>query len=457
MYWANFLHIYQPPTQKPYWIKRITEESYRKIIQELLRAPDAKLTLNVNACLLELLEKHGARDVIDGIRQLLERGQIELTGSAKFHPLLPTLPAGEMVRQIELSDATLTHYFGDLYTRKGFFPPEMGFSVDVAKVVRDLGFRWIIVDELSFRREHGAVDYGKIYTVEGLADLAIYFRERKMSYKILSGQLGTGELLIQSLGDRLKRNEYLLTAMDGETFGHHRPGMEHLLFEIYKSKQIQTVLISDLSQHFVERASVAPLPSTWALMEKDLERNQPFSRWKDPSNAVHQLQWQLTELAIQSVHRSDAANPQTARARATLDSALHSDQYWWASAKPWWSIEMIENGAKELVRVVDQAPAASPADRATAHNFYTDILALGFDWQRDGTVENLAHQEDEEIRQRTDEGLPKLPKKEIDKMVTNLTKEMHLVARRQEYERAAQLRDRIKELKGYADTEGAGA
>mgnify|MGYP000276992762 CR=1 FL=1 len=33
MRWANFLHIYQPPTQKPYWIHKITAESYRKLFE----------------------------------------------------------------------------------------------------------------------------------------------------------------------------------------------------------------------------------------------------------------------------------------------------------------------------------------------------------------------------------------------------------------------------------------
>ena len=92
MYWANFLHIYQPPTQKPYWIDRITNESYRKIFRLLLEKPNAKITVNINGVLLELFEKHGHRDVIDMIEKLLSRGQLELTGSAKYHPLLPFLP-----------------------------------------------------------------------------------------------------------------------------------------------------------------------------------------------------------------------------------------------------------------------------------------------------------------------------------------------------------------------------
>jgi hypothetical protein len=257
-------------------------------------------------------------------------------------------------------------------------------------------------------------------------------------------------LLIDSLGDRLNKNEYLLTAMDGETFGHHRPGMEHLLFEVYQSKALETVLISDVADRFPKTTPTTILPSTWALMEKDLERNVPFSRWDDHGNIIHVRQWELTNLAIQTVHRLSPKDAVFSKVRPMLDKAIHSDQYWWASAKPWWSLEMIERGAKELRDVVLLSPSASAADQQKARDLYQEILYPGFDWQREGTVEALAKQEDEEIRQRTDEGLPKLPKKEINKIIENLEKEMHLVAGRQEFERAAQLRDRIKELRSYA-------
>ena len=154
-----------------------------------------------------------------------------------------------------------------------------------------------------------------------------------MSYKILSGQLGTGNLLIEGLGDRLNQPGYLLTAMDGETFGHHRPGMEQLLFEIYRSKEMQTIMISDLPKYFPEATPIEPLSSTWALMEKDLEQNAPFSRWLDPGNTIHEQQWELVDLAIKVVHGSDQKDPAWPVVRTALDRALHSDQFWWASAK----------------------------------------------------------------------------------------------------------------------------
>ena len=453
MVWANFLHFYQPPTQKSSWVVKITAESYRKIIQLLLESPGAKLTLNVNWILWEHWDNCGQDDVIASLRTLVEKGQVELTGSAKYHPLLPFLPQNEVVRQIKLNEETHRKYLGDLYKPVGFFPPEMGFDVGVAKIVADLGYKWIIVDELSFPRELGMIDYSKIYTVKGLNDFQIFFRERRTSWIILSGQVGTGNLLVSGLGGRLHQNEYLLTAMDGETFGHHRPGLEHLLWEIYQSHDLTTCTISQLKDKFPAREIVDPAPSTWALMEKDLEKSKPFSRWKDEDNAIHRQQWSLTELAIKTVSTANKEDPGYETARTALDRALHSDQYWWASARPWWSIEMIERGAKELFDAISQTPAVPEEVVIKARNIYHDLVFTAFDWQRSGMVDSLAHEDDEDIRQRTDSALPKLPKEEVEKMIVNLSKELEILAQKQEFERAAQIRDRISELRRYSSEE----
>lgn len=452
MYWANFLHIYQPPVQKPYWVKKIADESYRRIVAELKKAPEAKLTLNVSAVLVELFEKNGCLDIVEDLKLLMKRGQVELTASAKFHPLLPKLPKEEVARQINLNNETHKKYFGEVYKPRGFFPPEMGFSKEVAKIVAEMGYEWIIADELSFSQGENRVDYGKLYEIAGIPKFNIYFRERRMSYKILSGQLGTGQLLIDSLDERLKKHEYLLTAMDGETFGHHRPGMEHLLFEIYKSDKLKTVLISDLPKYFYEKRIIDPLPSTWALMEKDLEKNAPFCRWDDPDNTIHEKQWELFHLAVKTIKES-AQDPNFAAARNLLDRAIHSDQFWWASAKPWWSLEMIEAGAKELKEVVQLLEDVPAQTKNQAQKLYQDIIFTGFEWQRNGTVEALSRQEDEEVRQRSDEAIPELPKEEVDKIIKNLQEEIKAMVKSEEYERAAHLRDRIAEIRSYQKKE----
>lgn len=448
MYWANFLHFYQPPTQKREWVERITRESYRRILEGLLANPKARVTFNINGVLFDLWNDFGQKDVIEMVGELLSRGQIELTGSAKFHPLLPKLPVGEIKRQIELNEKTLRGYLGDAYQPKGFFPPEMAYDVNVAGVAKEMGFSWIIAEELSLPRATPRGD--RIYQ-EKETGITIFFREREFSYQILSGQLGTAKLFLGALGERIGRDEYLLTAMDGETFGHHRPGMDRALMELLQISEVTTVLLSDLPERFPQVEVVETRPSTWALMEKDLEKKVPFARWDDPDNEIHKLQWELTNLAIAAVR-----NKKWEKARQMLDRALHSDQYWWASARPWWSLEMIERGAYELKETVLAVSDASEEIKHQAKELYYTIITLGFDWQRTGKVEALAKKEDEEIRMRTDAAFPKLPKEELEKMIEHIKAEMEEVAKHQEYERAAILRDRIKELHGYLEEEWEG-
>jgi len=443
MYWANFLHFYQPPTQKKVWVDRITKESYRRILKGLLDNPKAFITFNINGVLFDLWQEFGHTDVIKMVGELLQRGQIELTGSAKFHPLLPKIPPEEVRRQIELNTETLRRYLGDVYQPKGFFPPEMAYDANLAKVVKEMGFTWIIAEELSHPK---GVSYDRIYQEEE-SGIIIFFREREISYKILSGQLGTGKLFLEALGERVTKNEYLLTAMDGETFGHHRPGMDRALLELLSLPEVPTVLLSQLPEKFPQVERVRARPSTWALMEKDLEKKVPFARWDDPDNEIHQLQWQLTEMAIRAVRESRDPG----KAREMLDRALHSDQYWWASARPWWSLEMIERGAFELKETVLAVPDASEEVKQKAQELYYAILTTGFAWQREGRVEEMARVEDEEIRMHTDAALPGLPKEEIEKIIAHIQQELEEVARQQEFERAALLRDRIRELRSYIE------
>src|SRR3990172_2721040 len=446
MLWANFLHFYQPPTQKKIWVDRITTEAYRPVLKGLLEHPAARVTFNINGVLLDLWEEFGHKDVIEMVGQLLDKKQIELTGSSKYHPLLPKILEDEIKRQIEINALTIKKYFGE-YQPQGFFPPEMAYDAVVAKAAKEMGFSWIIAEELSCP---GKVQYDRIYQ-EQETGVTLFFRERETSYKILSGQLGTGKLFLDVLGDRLQKNEYLLTGMDGETFGHHRPGMDRALMEILSLEAVPTVLISEIPEKFPQVEKVTPRPSTWALMEKDLEKKVPFARWDDPDNEIHGMQWELTELAIAAVRNSKLKikNEKWENAREMLDRAIHSDQYWWASARPWWSLEMIERGAFELKETVLNVPDSPEETKKKAQELYYSIITTGFAWQRSGKGEELARAEDEEVRMHTDAAVTGLPKEEVGKIIKQIEGEIEEVTRNREFERAALLRDRIKELQEY--------
>ena len=442
MKWVNFLHIYQPPTQKPMWIRRISDESYRKVFSGLKKIPRARITLNINSVLCELLEKNNASDVIKNIKELVESGNIELTGSAKYHAFLPLLPEEEIERQIRLNEEGLNKYFGNSWKKGGFFSPEMAYSKKVAKIAKKLGYKYIVIDELAFP-EGRHPERNKVYEIDGLEGFYVFFRERNFSFKILSAsQLSTMPAILRFLESRFGKNEYTLTGMDGETFGHHRPGLEKLLFDLLSYEKIEPISMSDVLEQGFEKEVIEPRESTWASVPRDFLINEPFLRWKNPENQIQQYQWQLTDLAIGVVKRDPSQ-----KAREILDYSLHSDQYWWASARPWWSLEMIERGAFDLKKVVDESITATKEEKEKAAELYKQILFTGFEWQRVGIVDEMSRNENEEVRERLEEKEKLfITREEYEGMIQTLKEQMKSAADSEEYHRASMIKDRIREL-----------
>jgi predicted glycosyl hydrolase (DUF1957 family) len=440
--WANFIHIYQPPTQKEIWVRRITNESYRKLFSGFLQLKQCKITVNVNSVLLELLEKWGGKDVIKDIRELLKQGKLELTGSAKYHPFLPLIPENEIRRQILLNEASLDKYFGKSWQKQGFFSPEMAYSDKVAKIAKEMGYQWIIIDEMGFPKDR-KYRADKIYQIEDADNMNVFFRERELSFMISSAQIGTTPAIVKFLNDRLGKDEYAVTAMDGETFGHHRPGMEIFLFDLLSNPRIDTIKVSDLVGLFPEKESIKPRSSTWAVTEDDMKRGEPFARWKRKDNEIQQFQWELTNLAIKVSNRT----PNNENLQSALDEAIHSDQFWWASARPWWSLEMIERGAYQLRQIVLSSTLSTDEEKTNAEEYYKNIMYTGFSWQRSGKVDEIARHENEDVLGRLHQKNKLfITKEDYNGMIKVLKEQVKSTAKEEDYHRAAMLKDRIKEL-----------
>jgi len=450
MLWANFLHIYQPHNQQTDILECIVNESYRRIIGGLALNPKAKITLNINAGLTELLAENGYQDVIEAIKKFAQRGQIEFSGGAKYHPFLPLLSEDEIKRQIRLNDETNRKYFGKTWQPKGFFSPELAYSEKVAKIVKDCGFQWILAEELAAEQKP---DFKKIYTVKGLKPLKIVFRDKRISNLILSATCRNFKSLISEIGDEIKKDRYLLTVMDGETFGHHRPGLENLLFEIYRDQTIDKVSVSELVEKFSSSEEVAPRFCTWSSEEQDFwlekEKRHPFTLWQDPKNPIHRWQWEFTYFVIDLVKKLDKQALVYEEIRQRLDKAISSDQYWWASARPWWSLEMIEQGVFNLREIALAIPNISQKTKEKAEIYYREIIDLAFEKQRSGLIRQ-AHREafkTVKLRPYKKRVLPA----DFNSMVLEFEDEMNKAIEKQEFEKAIKWRDAIYKLKSGMD------
>ena len=149
IYWAPLLHFYQPPTQSHDVLAKICKESYRPLVKVFKEHPESRVTVNMCGVLTEMLANHGCGDILTGLAELGDRGQVEFVESAKFHAILPLIPKREAKRQIELNNLTNLSFFKDSYKPKGFFLPEMCYSDEAASIVRGMGYEWVIVSGIA--------------------------------------------------------------------------------------------------------------------------------------------------------------------------------------------------------------------------------------------------------------------------------------------------------------------
>lgn len=452
MYWANFLHIYQPPHQMTDILDRIVNESYRKLIAGLAKNPKSKITLNINAGLTEQLDQHGYHDVIDGLRKLALAGQIEFTESAKYHPFLPLTPWDEGLRQIKLNNETNKFYFGKAYRPNGFFPPEMAYSRKVADLASSLGYKWMIADEIAYNGKTETVDYTKIYTIKNLGNFKIFFRDRRASNLIMSAIVRSGKTLSEAVSGEEKKNRYLLTAMDGETFGHHRPGLDKLYLDILASPKFNKIFISEIEKYFPTAEPIEPVASTWASSEEDIERGAQFLSWNDPENPIHAWQWEFTSFVLRVVEKLDRRKKYYQAVRDKMDQALHSCQLWWASGKPWWSLEMIEGGAWRLIDVLRSIPDLPEKTLKQGEDLYQRIVLKAFEWQRTGYIRQLAQGMQSQIRIPFKKRTLLAGKPEVYWAFINMMKkEMEKAAESGEFEKAILWRDAITKIENQDD------
>ncbi len=154
MQWINFLHLYQPANTDPHHVKEATKESYARIIRAIEEHPSTKFTLNIQGCLFLLWDNLGYSSLIKRIANLVNAGKIDLTGTASHHGLLPLLPESEIRNQIEENNKILKKYISKDFGPKGFFFPEMAYGKKAGKIIKELVYEWIILDEIAKNGKH---------------------------------------------------------------------------------------------------------------------------------------------------------------------------------------------------------------------------------------------------------------------------------------------------------------
>jgi len=367
MIWINFLHFYQPANAEFYNIRKALDKSYWRLIRLMEEHPSLRMTFNVSGCLLERLEEAGEKAFLERLKFLVDKGRVELTGSAYYHGFLPLLPEKEVWRQIKVNEKILKKIFGKNFKPKGFFLPEMAYSETVACLVKKAGYEWVILDEIAYSGGSKIrPKTNQIYT-DIASGLKIFFRHSDHS-SVYPPDVVLPTLLNQQkelknknhkIGKKNNR-EIFLTATDAELYGlrHEDPSAE--LEKIAKQANLKTMTISAYQAMITKKAEKIKIyPCSWESTTSEIKSNRPYALWHNKNNKIQVSLWKLANLAI-ALEEKYKTDKNYYWYRWHLSRGLASCTFWWASARDFskvfgpyaWSPDDIERGLEDLIRSV---------------------------------------------------------------------------------------------------------
>jgi predicted glycosyl hydrolase (DUF1957 family) len=356
MKWINFLHFYQPANIESYSVQKALDKSYYRLLRLMEENPKLKMTWNITGCLLTRIEDEKKIDFINRLSILVKAGRVELTGSAAYHGFLPLLPEEEVLRQIKENEKILKKYFGNKFKPSGFFLPEMAYSPAVAKIVKRLGYKWIILDEIAYDGGKNHPNFNTFY-IDKNSNLKVIFRNRDFSGAYPPDRLALETKKLKSA------TEIIITATDAELYGlrHEDPTAE--IEKIVKVKKIETETISEFIDYSLKNKikpeKVEVISCSWESTRKEILAKEPFKLWFDKKNKIHNYLWKFAYLAL-SLDAKYKKDKNYEWFYWHLVRGIASCTFWWASAKDFskifgpyaWSPDGIERGLEDLVRSV---------------------------------------------------------------------------------------------------------
>jgi predicted glycosyl hydrolase (DUF1957 family) len=347
MLWLNFIHLYQPANSSAYRIKEAVEKSYLRLTALLELNKDLKFTANISACLLERLQEDGYNDLLKRWRQLVNEGRLELVGSAAYHAFLPFITQVEAIYQIKKQEKLTQEILGFNVKGGGFFLPEMAYTPELARLIKEQGYSWLILDEAVLPDKQSYLPV----LIDGNSELQIVLRNRKLSNSYLPD-------IINQENPSNELPELIITATDAELYGlrHEDPTKE--LEKMLQFSDLKTEIISEFLKKQKISDSIKLRSASW---ETDWQKDgkEAFIIWHDSRNKIQVDLWRLANLAIE-VGQKFPQDGNYEWYRWHLDRGLASCMFWWASGKDFfhnfgpvaWSPDEVEAGLNDLMKAV---------------------------------------------------------------------------------------------------------
>lgn len=265
--------------------KKVTEKSYLPMLslleKNMQKYPDFKLSLSITGTWLEQAEKW-APELIEMIRRMVKRGQVEILGETYYHSLAFFFDQAEFNAQVEMHANKIQQLFG--VCPQVFRNTELSYNDSLAHWAEAKGYVGILAE--GWDKILGWRSPNYVYRPTGCKNLRLLLKNYRLSDDIAFRFSNRGwsewPLTVSKYQNWLDmdslRGNLINLFMDFETFGEHQ-WADTGIFEFFD--QFITSWLSEYGNKFVtvsEACDLMPpvdeisMPETvtWADTERDL-------------------------------------------------------------------------------------------------------------------------------------------------------------------------------------------
>ncbi len=141
------VHAHQPVGNFPEVIDDAHERCYRPFLRTLYRFPEFRFSAHFSGWLLDYLLQRFPEDMAL-LREMAERGQVEMFGSGDCEPVLAAIPNRDRLGQIQALSNRIEQHFGE--RPRGAWLTERVWEGTVVPALADSGIRYVAVDDYHF-------------------------------------------------------------------------------------------------------------------------------------------------------------------------------------------------------------------------------------------------------------------------------------------------------------------
>jgi len=137
-------HHHQPLGQLPWVVSEVVRDCYDPLLKVLLHHPTINITLHYSGPLLDMLAAEHP-SILEQAKVLLNRGQAELMGGARWEAILPIWPSCDQLAQLRSAKEQAKVLLEN--TPDGMWLPERVWEPSLSGVMLSAGYCWSMLDE----------------------------------------------------------------------------------------------------------------------------------------------------------------------------------------------------------------------------------------------------------------------------------------------------------------------